>query len=231
MKRSGKVGTIQYTLLTSRANRRITIRVGSDGVLTIRSPYRLTQKTIEELITEHKDHLLKRIHEEQRDGHTFTEGDQFPYEGRMVSLSFDSAFGEGARVEGDSLLIRTSATSDVDHIITLIKNLYRKEAKRRITPLVEHWSKELGVKTPVFTIRDSTKRWGSCSAKGRLNFSLRSQALGFDELSYVVLHEVTHLIHFNHSKAFKETLHTHMPHYKAHQEAMFALQKASQLTR
>ena len=62
-----------------------------------------------------------------------------------------------------------------------------------------------------------------------MNFSLRSQALGEEELSYLVLHEVAHLVHFNHSGEFKALLQTHMSDYKIRQKRMYAMQRASQL--
>lgn len=231
MKSTGKVGTIQYSLLTSRANRRITIRVGHDGTLTIRAPYRVNTRIIEELIIEHKDHLLKRITEEVQEAHTYEEGDRFPYEGGFVSLLLKKGATERAFVEDDSLIVSTQDPKDKDQILSLIKALYRKKVTKRIDSLVAHWSKTLDIEVPPYTIRDSKKRWGSCSASGRLSFSLRAQALGDEELSYLVLHEVAHLLHFNHSKEFKELLQTHMSDYKTRQRKMFALQRSSQLIR
>jgi predicted metal-dependent hydrolase len=231
MKSTGKVGTIQYILLTSRANRRITIRIGPDGVLTIRAPKRASRRTIEELITEHEEHLLSRIDEETRDAHTYEDGDRFPYAGAMISLQLRTGVTNRAHIEDGLLVVSSQNPLDKDRILLLIKALYRKEAEKRIKPLVEHWSRTLGVSTPRFTIRDSKKRWGSCSKAGRLNFSLRSQALGDEELSYLVLHEVAHLVHFNHSREFKLILQTHMNDYKTRQKRMFAMQRASQLIR
>jgi predicted metal-dependent hydrolase len=231
MKSTGKVGTIQYTLLTSRTNRRITIRVGHDGMLTIRAPKRVSKRTIEKLITEHKEHLLSRIDEEARDAHTYEDGDRFPYAGTLVTLQVRTGATNRAHIKDDLLVVSSQNPRDKDRILRLIKALYRKEAEKRIKPLVEHWSRILGVSTPRFTIRDSKKRWGSCSKAGRLNFSLRSQALGDEELSYLVLHEVAHLLHFDHSKEFKTILQTHMNDYKIRQKRMFAMQRTSQLIR
>ena len=229
MKSTGTVGTIRYTLLISRANRRITIRVGSDGILAIRAPRRVSRRVIEELITEHKEHLLNRIDEEVRDAHTYEDGDRFPYAGGMVALQLRTGNDYRAYIEDDLLVVSARNIQDKGRILHAIKTLYRAEARRRIGHLVEQWSRTLGVSAPSFTIRDSKKRWGSCSKEGRLNFSLRSQALGEKELSYLVLHEVAHLVHFNHSKEFKALLQTHMSDYKIRQKRMYAMQRASQL--
>ena len=83
--------------------------------------------------------------------------------------------------------------------------------------------------TPRFTIRDSAAL-GKLLEGGR-QLLARSQALGDEELSYLVLHEVAHLVHFNHSREFKAILQTHMNDYKTRQKRMFAMQRASQLIR
>jgi len=114
-------------------------------------------------------------------------------------------------------------------VCAMIKDLYREQVRSRVIPLLAYWSEQLQVPVPPYSVRDSKTRWGSCSAKGRLNFSLRCQVLDEQQLSYIVLHEMAHLLVFNHSAVFHALLYKHMPTYKIVQKSIFSLQRKSQL--
>lgn len=81
----------------------------------------------------------------------------------------------------------------------------KKEAKRHLAALVMEKAEGLpeGAQRPrKVTVRDTTSRWGSCSADGSLSFSWRLILAPAEVADYVAAHEVAHLKHLNHSKAF-----------------------------
>lgn len=82
----------------------------------------------------------------------------------------------------------------------------RDEAKRVLTPMVHAMAGTLGGKVSHVTVRDTTSRWGSCSPDGRLSFSWRLILAPLPALIYVAAHEVAHLKHLNHSRAFWRTV-------------------------
>ena len=63
-------------------------------------------------------------------------------------------------------------------------------------------------------ITGAMKRWGSCSSKGNLNFAWRLVMAPIDIIDYVVVHELSHIVHRNHSKRFWEQVETIFPDYK-----------------
>jgi predicted metal-dependent hydrolase len=63
-------------------------------------------------------------------------------------------------------------------------------------------------------IKDKSTRWGSCSSKGNLNFSLYLVAFPMSVIDYVIIHELAHLKEFNHSKKFWEIIMNMDHNYK-----------------
>ncbi len=75
-----------------------------------------------------------------------------------------------------------------------------------------------GVKYTSITIRDQNSRWGSCSSRGTLSFNYRLIFAPSVILDYVVVHELCHLTHMNHSQDFWNMVASVMPDYKIHKK-------------
>lgn len=80
------------------------------------------------------------------------------------------------------------------------------EAKRDIELSVACHTRKLGVAARKITLRDTTSRWGSCSAAGTLSFSWRLILAPSFVLDYLAAHETAHLLHMNHSARFWSTV-------------------------
>jgi len=91
---------------------------------------------------------------------------------------------------------------------------FRKAAKEYIPYRVEHFHKYTGGHYTSITIRDQKSRWGSCSSHGTLSFNYRLMMAPPKILDYVVVHELCHLTHMNHSKEFWNMVESIIPDYK-----------------
>lgn len=89
-------------------------------------------------------------------------------------------------------------------------------ARVLITARVERWADALGVPYKRIAIRSQRTRWGSCSARGGLNFNWRLAAAPAAVLDYVVIHELCHLRELNHSRDFWAHVKSACPDYKSH---------------
>ena len=90
----------------------------------------------------------------------------------------------------------------------------RKKAKEIIPEKVCYFSSVMGVKPESVKINSAQKRYGSCSGKNNLNFSLYLMDKDERFIDYVVIHELAHIRYHNHSKAFYEFVSRFMPDYK-----------------
>ncbi len=91
---------------------------------------------------------------------------------------------------------------DAPHVHRRLEDFLKREAKRDLEAAVKRHCAALGVAARKVTVRDTTSRWGSCSATGSLNFSWRLIFAPPFVLDYLAAHEVAHLKHMNHSPRF-----------------------------
>ncbi len=87
-------------------------------------------------------------------------------------------------------------------------------AEKILPPKIEYWSKATGLVPTGVKITSAEKRFGSCSPKNSLCFSYRLMQYPEAAIDYVVLHELAHIKHHNHSKDFYALIERYMPDYK-----------------
>lgn len=88
-----------------------------------------------------------------------------------------------------------------------------EQAKEDFIPLVEYYATQVGVSFNRITIRRQKSRWGSCSAKGNLNFNCLLMLAPPKVRDYVIVHELCHLKQMNHSCKFWAEVKKIMPDY------------------
>ena len=97
-------------------------------------------------------------------------------------------------------------------------NKERAEGRKRAAEIIEarcrYYAPVMGVSYGTVTIREQKTRWGSCSAKGNLNFNWKLVLMPPEILDYVVVHELAHRIHMNHSAAFWAEVEKILPDYR-----------------
>lgn len=97
------------------------------------------------------------------------------------------------------------------------------EARRLVRARLAEFSQFYGVKIGRVSIRNQWTRWGSCSKAGNLNFNYRLALIDADLADYVIVHEVCHLLEFNHSPAFWSLVAQAIPDYRLRRRRLKAL--------
>lgn len=92
--------------------------------------------------------------------------------------------------------------------------LARERARALVAARLAHYAPAYGIFFGRIFIRDQKTRWGSCSSRGNLNFNWRIAMLPPALADYVVVHELCHLIEFNHSPKFWALVGRAVPEYK-----------------
>ncbi len=89
-----------------------------------------------------------------------------------------------------------------EHVHRRVQDFLKREAKRDLEAAVARHTQALGLAPRAVGLRDPVSRWGSCSARGSLNFSWRLILAPAFVLDYLAAHEVAHLVHLDHSPRF-----------------------------
>ena len=98
-----------------------------------------------------------------------------------------------------------------------IKNLdtfYKKEIIKYLPDLVDIYSKKMNLIPSSLKYRKNKRTWGSCNYKNGLNFNILLMKFPIELMEYVVIHELAHIKHKNHSKKFWDLVEEFCPDYK-----------------
>jgi len=146
----------------------------------------------------------------------FVSGESYLYLGRQYRLKVTHAMQPAAmRLIGGWLVAPVpKALSDRERqsvVRRVLEAWYRQHAARRLPDRVAEWSRKLGVPEPRVVIRDQQRRWASCDTHATIRLNWRIVQAPMRLVDYVLTHELVHLRHKEHSKAFWAVLGRAIP--------------------
>lgn len=192
------------------------MQIRSDGALVVRAPLGASQEYIEKFICKKKQWIQNRRNQaierkKLKPVKKFVDKEKFMYLGKAYPLYIGKFQSDQLCFDGKFLLPKEHKEKAKELFI----KWYKKKAKEVIKQRVALYSKQVSTAYKRIRITDASRRWGSCSQKGDLNFSWRIVMAPLRVLDYIVVHEMVHLLEKNHSKRFWERVGIHFPDYKA----------------
>lgn len=161
------------------------LRVLSKNVIQIRSNIYFTKQDAEELILRKYDWIINQL---KRHNKNSLKDDEFLYFGKIVKK--------------DSYNVVDS------------EKFYREQIEEYIPYLIQKHSKRMNLYPTSVKYRKNKNTWGSCNHKNGLNFNIYLCKFPIDVMEYVVIHELAHIKHKNHSKKFWDLVEIYCPDYK-----------------
>ncbi|MYI87975.1 MAG: M48 family metallopeptidase [Synechococcus sp. SB0672_bin_10] len=149
-------------------------------------------------------------------------GESFPYLGRNYRLKVLEGHQVGVRLAGGYL--RTTVRPDEQgaqrqrRIRQYLEKWYRSRALERLREKTNRHARQIGVTPTGISVRSFKSRWGSCNTTGHLAFNWNIVKAPHAIANYVVIHELCHLVHPNHSKDFWRLVRCHDDAYGEHKQ-------------
>lgn len=206
---------VQATLVRSRKRRSIGIKVHK-GLVTVSAPPSVPLYEIQAFIArkatwiqKHVD--LQKASLEKAAPLTLAPGGVLPFLG--TELRLEASFQRlGVVRDGERLLIG----SDERMYKARIARWLMGQAQAYLPGRIAHFAPQVGVEPKGFSVRFYKSRWGSCNRRGELQFNWLLMMAPLIVVDYVVIHELAHLQHFNHSPDFWRLVARVMPDYAQH---------------
>lgn len=101
-----------------------------------------------------------------------------------------------------------------------IRLFYKRESVRELDRRVRHWAHEMKLLPKKVGYREQKTRWGSCSSQGHIQLNWRLIVFTPEVIDYVIIHELAHLKHMDHSANFWNLVAQFAPNYKHIKEEM-----------
>lgn len=213
--------SFEYHVIKRPRRKTVSISVQPDCSVRLLVPANLPDKKIRELVKqksnwiESKIAYFKEIQKHHREKE-YISGECFTYLGRNYRLKIDqNTVNEEVKLVNGRFTI--SIPSDVPEdeqaelVIMQLSKWYQKHAVTCLEEKVRRYATRLGVSPISIGVKKYKSRWGSCHADGRINFNWRIIMAPHFVVDYVVVHELCHLVHHNHSKKFWNLVETILP--------------------
>ncbi|MBL4937583.1 M48 family metallopeptidase [Clostridium sp. YIM B02515] len=217
---------ITYTL--QRKNRKtISIKITNKGEVVISAPLHISDEKINEVIEKKSNWILLKLEEfslrEPLKENTFLDERKLKFLGEKYNLSLFDTFNSNIEIIFDSKNFKIYVPKSIkenkeDYIKAALVSWYRNRAEKIFTEKVKSYAEKLKVYPKRIVIKDQKTKWGSCSSKGNINFNFRVIMAPENIVDYLVVHELCHLVHMNHSSNFWNLVKSILPNYKEAEE-------------
>ncbi len=204
----------EVTILKSD-RKTVSIFIERDGSLSARVPTTISEEEMKEVLQAKEYQIFKHLAEwEQLNSKAvereYVAGQSFLYLGRNYRLKFDEIESGKLHFRRNTFWLNPKDLINAKH---LFKEFYKIKLIEKLHPLIDRFKHQLGKDPKNVRVMELQHRWASCTSDNNLNFHWKCAMAPIDVLQYIVVHELVHLIHKNHSREFWNELDKILPNY------------------
>jgi predicted metal-dependent hydrolase len=203
----------------SRRARRLTVRVFHSGRVEVVVPSRTSRITVERFLERHRPWIEKKRAEARKNA---TPPEPFPpsvIDFAACSESWHVHVSGGAgrlrlQTLAPGLLAVSGNTSDPRPLQNALRRWLAARAAEVLAPPLEECAREMGISFRRLAVRRQRTRWGSCSTRGTISLNCCLLFQRPEVVRYLLVHELAHVKHMNHSSRFWGLVAEHCPDYR-----------------
>lgn len=208
---------IEYSLKKSE-RKTTSIYIERDGSVSVLAPAPFEHDKIEQIIEKKRSWIYRNLAEWEDLNRTrvhreYVNGESFLYLGRHYRLQLVEPKDQEAPLiflHNQFWLRKDAVEQAPEHF----KQFYKAKLSKKLKERLKIYQPKMGVVPIDVKVMELQNRWGSCTAKGVINFHWKCAMLPTSVLDYVVVHELTHIDNSSHNAAFWRSVEKVMPGYE-----------------
>jgi len=212
----------EYELVRSARRRSICIEIAKARVV-VRAPYFVANAEIEAFVRDKSTWVVQKLEQQEHQllalpAYSFENGSRLPYLGAELTLNISKGGrADICRVQGQlwvTLSSRSRLAEDLQ-VKRLVCEWYQQQALTLLREKTDQAAARLGVRHSGVSVKATRSKWGHCTARGAIQYNWQILLAPETVVDYLVAHEVSHLLHHNHSAAFWSVVANLCPDYKS----------------
>lgn len=212
---------MKYQLHFSNKRKTIALQI-KQGDLVVRAPAYLTKQQVEQFVLSKQAWVTKKlaILEQQKPAtFSYQDGDSLFVFGKARRFTVLMGDAQNVCLLEDSLVVtltasQSSLTNKALLLKTLILDWFRQQVDTYLQEKLFFYQNVTGLCATSIKIRIYKSRWGSCNSKRALTFNTLLAMVPKAVFDYVIVHELCHIKHMNHSAAFWQLVASYIPDYR-----------------
>ncbi len=202
----------------------IRARITPSGHLTISHPPFVPRAALTRFIHSSRDEL-RRLFRDTIQPTIYRNGMSVGKSHTIIVRSITARYAH-VTMDGQQIIVSLPTTTDIAEptiqrdIRDVVIKALRVEAKRYLPRRLAFVADKTGYHYSRVRFSHASSRWGSCSSTGTISLNIALMRLPHELIDYVIIHELTHTVHMNHSQDFWSAVELYDPHYKLHRRQL-----------
>jgi predicted metal-dependent hydrolase len=216
---------VDFNLEIKKTSRKKTISfIIKNDILQVITPQTFSDNEIELLIHKKSKWIKNKLNANKLKAKivskNFETDEKFLFLGKNYNLKFISHSKDLVKLQADEIhaFINTKKFSDLIYRKKIVQHWFKDKALLFLTDMTMEFAQEINLNPGLVKIRSYKNRWGSCNSKGVITYNWKLVMAPESIIKYVVVHELCHRKHFNHSNNFWNEVSKYIPDYKNKKE-------------
>lgn len=201
---------INYSLIL-KDKKNISIKIDNNGDLIIYAPIGISYKYIENVLTKKQKWIISNINKIKSS--YINNEDKIIFLGNEYFPKIEISNSESISIDGKFIIIKAN-NLNFDYVNALLVNWYKEQSKTIVIQRVDELARKYCLVPSKIIIKNQKSRWGSCNSKKEIRLNWRLILMPYYVMDYIIIHELCHLEHMNHSKGFWGLVKSYNPNYR-----------------
>lgn len=204
-----------------RGMRSVHIKIGTDGRYTATAPFYTPLIFVKQVVNSSREDL-RRLAAHTSTTKPYEDGQAIGKNHTLAIVPTQTVKSPSTKILHEKLLVYLPPTSTIEdtavqqQIRDTVVKILRREAKAYLPGQLAMLAKRHGFSYERVRFSHASGRWGSCSSTGTISLNIALMKLPSELIDYVLVHELCHTRHMNHSKHFWAEVGAINPHYRLH---------------